>query len=276
MPAKLSDVSDDAVMPDPSLVPPTKSATKPVTSPLAKDSKPLKTTVPVVSTPGDDLARKGDFRGAAADFVKQLAEKPDDSSTFIRLGILQAEMGDAEAYRAHCHALLGKYGQNADVRSIRGLSKICLLAPLPEADTRIAAELADLALSKTTEPRVIAQALLGKGLAEYREGHYPEAVQWMEKAIASPSEASPTSARNVSGAAYAIVAAACHKLHEPDKAREALFQATEGLKGKWLSPDMTDLGDHWQDVVIAHLLLREAEDLLAEKPAADAKSTKPD
>ena len=211
-----------------------------------------------MSTPGDDLVRKGDFHGAAADFVKQLAEKPDDSSTFIRLGILQAEMGDAEAYRSHCHALLGKSDPNADVRSIRGLSKLCLLAPLPEADTRIAVGLADLALSKTTESRVIAQALLGKGLAEYRGGHYPEAIQWMEKAIASPSESSPTSARNVSGAAYAIVAAACYKLHEPDKAREALFQATEGLKGKWLSPDMTDLGDHWQDVVVAHLLLREA------------------
>src|SRR5262249_25932054 len=155
--------------------------------------------------------------------------------------------GDASAYAQQCHLLLSRNAQSQDATMLRRVSKVCLLAPLPDSDTDAAAALADLALKLTNDPKTVTQAQLGKGLAEYRLGHLRESIEWLEK-----TNRGDTSVFTVT--ANAVLAMAHHRLDEPDAAKLNLAKAVDRFNGKWLATNVNDLGDNWHDVVIAHLL----------------------
>ena len=63
-------------------------------------------------------------------------------------------------------------------------------------------------------------------------------------------------------AAYAVLAMAQHRLGHATDAQSALAKAVDLTQTKLPPLDRGNLGEDWHDVVIAHLLLREAKALI--------------
>ena len=96
-----------------------------------------------------------------------------------------------------------------------------------------------------------------KGLADYRQGHFEGAVEWMRHVLIA---AGGDLNRDVE--AYMVLAMAHAKLGRPEEARTALAKGV-GIADRDLPKrDSGDLGDEWNDWVIAHQLMREARALL--------------
>ena len=103
----------------------------------------------------------------------------------------------------------------------------------------------------------------GKGLAEYRQANFAEAIEWTRKAL---RQSGNDYARDTQ--AYSVLAMALHRLNMAGEAREALRKATELADTKLPKLDSGDLGPSWHDWIIAQTLLREAKALLG----VDAKT----
>jgi hypothetical protein len=100
-------------------------------------------------------------------------------------------------------------------------------------------------------------------LAEYRQGHFAGALEWLRKAAAQ--EGAPA---RLAQADAALAMAACH-LGQTNAARESLAQGTKIAETELVKPGRID----WNDGLIAEFLLREAQGLIngTPAPAAGAK-----
>jgi len=102
-------------------------------------------------------------------------------------------------------------------------------------------------------------------LFEYRRGNYPGAVRWGEKSLAY-SDNRPTCI----ALSHTVLAMACYKLNQPDRARAELAGARGMIGPKFPNeldnglPISSDLSGIWHDWVELHILLREATALVAE------------
>ena len=190
------------------------------------------------------------------------------SKPSLQLAALLLETGDTNAYGQLSHRSLslfqGKVG-GAGTTVVR-ISKLGLLAPLNPTDTAQAAQMAEQALTATTDPELILEAQLAKGLAECRTGHFAGAIEWMEKLDGIPTTGShPESLLKAD--ANAVLACAQQQLKQTDAARASLAKAKESLRAG--RPDSADnLGNNWQEILIAQALLREARQLIEGTAAA--------
>jgi Tfp pilus assembly protein PilF len=118
--------------------------------------------------------------------------------------------------------------------------------------------LADRATTATEKHQHYRFFLLARGLAHYRTSEFAQAVKILEKCVTPDNRAIACT-----GSAYLLLAMAHHRLGRADAATNALRQARQTIDvTTW--PERGDLGDDWQEVVIMHLLRREAEALLAQ------------
>lgn len=257
---------DDAKQPEPSA---------PVAADAIADTADLSDAIaleemsPTSTKPGAE--KSSPAPGGTIGTLAQSA-KPDDTMLFMKLTSLLAEAGDLAGYRDACHASLEHYSASQDATAARRVSKACLLAPLPSADTEAAARLAEFGLANSTEPKFVVQANLGKGLAEYRLGHFASAVGWMEKVIADPQANSPIKS-HVNAAAQAVIASAQHQLDQADHSRASLAQALAFLKTARTNSGDGAFASNWQDALIAQVLVRQASELIeGQKSGSKAKS----
>jgi eukaryotic-like serine/threonine-protein kinase len=131
-----------------------------------------------------------------------------------------------------------------------------ILAP-SDGDLEIESRWAEATVKLCKSERAKPWSHFCRGLAEYRQGHFAEAVGWLQSAL---SRGGDIHARDVE--AYMVLAMAQFQLHQPQAARDAL---TEGQK-----IDDTDLpkmetgllDDSWKDCLIAFALMREAKALI--------------
>ena len=109
--------------------------------------------------------------------------------------------------------------------------------------------------------------LMDKGLAEYRQGQYASAVDWMCKVIGQPMSVGrslPAWERDT--AAYSVLAMAQHRLKQADEARTTLAKASELARTKLPQLGSDNLEQDWVNWLIAHILLREAKALVNGQP----------
>jgi tetratricopeptide (TPR) repeat protein len=159
-----------------------------------------------------------------------------------------------------CHRAINLFGSRDIITTTERLTYLRLLSPLDRADTEKTAQLADQVLAQATEPKKLAQAQLVKGLAEYRLGHFAQAIEWLEKVAALPTAGSRVAALP-HASADAMIACAQQQLNQTDKARDFLNEAKVSLSAG--HPDsLNDLGANWQDAVITQVLVREASQLV--------------
>ena len=228
---------------------------------IAGDTNAPDIAAPVVAVISpDDLAQQGKFAEAVPGFVQLTLKEPSHSKPYLQLAALLLETGDVNGYRQLSHRAVNLFQGKPGTTVVR-ISKLALLAPLTNpADTAQAAQMADQALAETTDAKLIIEAQIGKGLAEYRLGHFAGAIEWMQKVAALPTKGSHT-ASLINANAVAIIACAQQQLNQTEAARASLGQAKDALRAG--RPDSNnDLGNNWQDVLIAQALVREASQLI--------------
>jgi len=103
-----------------------------------------------------------------------------------------------------------------------------------------------------------------KGLAQYRAGHFANAVDWVGKSIGQPTM---VGGPRLDAAAYSVLAMAQHQLERSEEARAALTKGAEIVNRKLLKLESAALDENWNGWLIAHILLREAQALIERQPA---------
>jgi hypothetical protein len=137
------------------------------------------------------------------------------------------------------------------------MAKDFLVLPGSGPDLEIAVKLAETAASVPTNHPDIVWFRLAKGLAEYREGHFSSAAEWMQRVLADAGQAI-----NRDAEASFVLSMAQHQLGQTDQARATLAQGLEILDTKMAKLQDGDLGGNWDDWMFAHALVKEARGLI--------------
>ena len=123
--------------------------------------------------------------------------------------------------------------------------------------------MADIALAAGPTDTSSAHNEFVKGLAEYRQGHFAGALEWLRKVAAQEGEPARTAQ------AEATLAMAEYQLGQTNAARAVLAEGIKIAETVLAQPNRID----WNEVIIARFLLREAQGLITgtPTPAADGK-----
>jgi hypothetical protein len=216
---------------------------------------------------GDVYARGGEWAGAIRNFNRSVAADPTNHSAYHYLAPLLVQTGDPGAYRKLCERALSQFGETADPVVAERIAKDCLMLPPPADSLPRLAKMADMALAAGPANPSWPSYMFVKGLAEYRQGHFAGALEWLRKVAVQ--EGVP--ARTVQ--ADATLAMAEYQLGQTNAARAALAKGIKIAETMLVQPDRIDWNVDWNEVIIARFLLREAQGLIpgTPTPAADGK-----
>jgi len=202
------------------------------------------------------LARIHRWQEAAAIFRKLVHDYPDYHYYYHSLAPLLVQIDDVEAYTRLREQIQLHFGSITNDASMADrMAKDCLLLPLPGQDRTIESRLADVAVSLGQGSTARSWFEFCKGFAELRQGHFSEAIEWMQKVV--PTENSQPD-RGVE--AYMVLAIANHHLNLNEAARVALAKGLQISKNH--PPDFTTSEHGWIDWLIGQALVREAKALI--------------
>jgi serine/threonine protein kinase/Flp pilus assembly protein TadD len=207
--------------------------------------------------------RQGEWAAAIRNFNRSVTADPTNYYAYHYLAPLLVQTGDLGAYRTVCERALSQFGATADPVVAERIAKDCLMLP-PSADSLAGlAKMADIAVAAGPTNPSWPYYMFVKGLAEYRQGHFAAAVEWLRKATAQEGVPARTAQ------ADATLAMAECQLGQTNAAREALAQGIKIAETELARPGRID----WNDGLIAQFLLREAQGLITgtPAPAADGK-----
>jgi serine/threonine protein kinase len=204
---------------------------------------------------GSIHARLGHWGQAITNYSKVIELVPSDYMASFLLGPLLAWTGDLEGYHRHCDRTLEQFSGSSDPVMAERLAKSCLLLPQAPSEVTKILRLVNTAVSAGPSQEHWEYVEFVKGLSEYRQGQFSNAVQWLEPIA---REKSPWD-RCVQ--TYMVLAMAQYQLKEIDQARATL---ATGLKVNRDLPSLHNgLPESWHDWIIAGLLVREAKALVA-------------
>jgi tetratricopeptide (TPR) repeat protein len=210
-------------------------------------------------------AQKGRIKEATADLAKAIELNPAEALCWFTLAPLLLENGDEPGYFNHRVAMLARFGATNDPATATQTALAALLSPVPGVESAQALELADEALSRAPDSL---QAVLAKGLAEYRQGRFAEALEFERRVQGQAAHDNPTVV--TSGC---ILAMAHHQLGHAAESRGVLSQADElAQKSRWLSEVAHLPEEDWFGALTARVLLREAHHLIGAPASASPES----
>jgi eukaryotic-like serine/threonine-protein kinase len=198
-------------------------------------------------------------RGEEARLIwqKSLENDPPDHDAWYGYAELCLYLGQEDAYRRNRRVLLERFGNTTDPVIAERTARACLLLPLSDEDLQPAAALADRAVLLGAKHRFYQFFLATKGLAEYRRGQFGSAIDWFQKA----------GVRGVwMPVTRPVLAMALHRSGQTRQAQEALAAAVSSIN--WNERTADNL-DKW----IAHVLRREAEELIETEKGGTEKGT---
>jgi tetratricopeptide (TPR) repeat protein len=213
---------------------------------------------------GISHAQHGRFLEAAADFTRSIELGPSDHEVWFRLELTQVQLGRLDTYRELRRRSLERFGHTTDPFVADKIAKAFLLLPCSGHGLGTAAKMAEIAVS-APDHEMITWFRFGKGLAEYRQGHFASSVDWMQKVLSDPDPSF-----NRDAGAWIVQAMAQHEMNLINKARAALAKALEIMDTKLPKLDSGNLGDSWMDWIATHALLAEAKALI-ENTSATSK-----
>ena len=221
---------------------------------LVRGVPPMAAMAPFYNVFGLINARRGQWQAALTNYTQAVQFMPSDHLAAHHLAPLLLQMGDVPAYQRHRDRMLRQFSDTADPVIAERIAKDCLILPPPTADLEALGKMANTALTVDSIHKSWADVYFVKGLAEYRQGHFAGAVEWLQKVLREKRSGS----RNVE--AQMVLAMVQHQLKQTDDARATLaigLQTAERLKKAG-----EDLGDDWNDWIIAHLLIHQAQALV--------------
>jgi tetratricopeptide (TPR) repeat protein len=207
---------------------------------------------------GSFLARVGRWRDAEADFSRAIDLEPNNHETYHELAPLYVQSGDIDQYRQLCRRIKQQFGSIFDDPLIaERMGKDCLILPPDDDDLSTESRWAEVTVDLCKSQRARPWAEFYKGLAEYRQGQFQEAIGCLQSALTRAGDVAP---RDVE--AYMVLAMAQFRSNKPQAAREALA-AGEGIAETQLPKlENNHLEDDWKDCLIAYALTREAKALI--------------
>ncbi len=144
------------------------------------------------------------------------------------------------------------------------MAKDCLILPDSGVDLGAVSAWADTAVMAGKDSDRLPWFQLCKGLAEYRQGYFVSAADWIQKALTTsvgdPDEGDLQ--------AYMVLAMAQYRSKQTAEARAALAKGVEIAETKLPKLDSGDFGRRWRwiDWIIAHALMREAKAMIQSPP----------
>jgi serine/threonine protein kinase/Tfp pilus assembly protein PilF len=203
----------------------------------------------------DLRARQGRWPEAAADAALALEHEPDEHYRFHMLAPLLVMTGDHSGYEQLCRRITATFTNTLNPYVAERMAKDCLLATNSAVDFVLADKLADIAVSRGSGESSLPYFQVCKGLSQYRQGNFTNAIEWAEKARNSP----PAHAR---ADACAVLAMAHWQLGHRDEAR-ALLAKGDALAPKIdFLPNTENIGADWLPWLFARISLDEAAALI--------------
>jgi eukaryotic-like serine/threonine-protein kinase len=200
----------------------------------------------------------GKFKDAAEEGRALIELQPTEHWHWFARGCLLAYLDDTEAYRAHCRAMLERFGDTKDQLVADRLGKTCLLLPSAGGDVERLNELIDRALSPGPESRNLRWFQMAKGMAEYRAGHFEAAIDWLTRSRQAHDNLAALATIET------FLAMANYRLGHESDARTQLGLATHRVETQLpkAGVDALPATGEMENWLIAHVALREAEALI--------------
>lgn len=222
----------------------------------------------------DGFARSGRWKKALAEVFKAVEHDPSEHMHWVSLLVLLAGTGQFDEYHLYRRQVLERFENLKEVSLGERIAKAALLLPGPATELLRAERLANAALIAPTNDSFAPYKEFAQGLADYRLGHFVEAIRWMQKSIDDPFYGAGQM-RYVQS--YMVLAMAQHRLNQHEAARSSLGKGLAfkdailpKLESEYLGPDW-----YWRDWIIAEILTREAAALIKGEPDA-AKEARPE
>jgi serine/threonine protein kinase len=216
------------------------------------------------------LGRRRRWQEAGVDAALVLELEPTDHYRYHTLAALLAITDDLPAYDQVCKRLVTRFADTTDPFVAERVAQDCLLLPHSRADLALVDKLADVAVTAGSSDSALPYFQGCKAMANYRLGHFREAIEWGDKAAKNPKAEPPARAK-----AFAVLAMTNWQLGQKDEARAAL------AKGEALAPAISpesgaeDLGESWVAWLIARISLDEATDLIQAGSTIERTSHQP-
>jgi tetratricopeptide (TPR) repeat protein len=211
--------------------------------------------VDLVALRADVLARAGRWAKAQSDAERVCELRPKDFGSYHRLVPLTVANKDIVEYQRLCQQIVSRFHQTDQPLVADQMAKDCLILPASGADLDQVAAMADIAVKRGQLEPAYPFFQCCKALAEYRQGHFDEAVQWAQHASMIPFLYSQAEA-------YAILSMGQYKLNQPDEARTNLLNCEKVVQTQFPTLGISDLNLDWRDWIIGHALLTEAQNLI--------------
>ncbi len=208
-------------------------------------------------------ARLGQWADAAADLTAAIRLSEKTPAYWHQLTALLLKMEDQSGYQRRRQAALQLFAK-PDGPDVAGeISRLALLSPARGAELEAAVKLAEIA-GTADYPQGLTSRQVAKGLAEYRNGQFESAIDWMGKALATAAQKdlpgwNHERERNRTATAWLVQAMAHRQLGQTKKADEALSTAADLMDHQFPKVESGDLGREWADLLFASILRREAE-----------------
>jgi Leucine-rich repeat (LRR) protein/Flp pilus assembly protein TadD len=203
-------------------------------------------------------ARASRWPEARRGFEQAIRLHAEDHDNYYRLAVILAQMQDREAYRAHCHALIELTGKSKKPEEMERTAKACSVLPLGDSDRAAVLRLAKSAASNETHQYIL-YFRFAQGLAQYRAGDYAAADTTL-------SELAKTEIKNLNAVhRVCVLAMAQQRLGKASEAQATLALAETRAAEQLPKAGTRDLGNLWNDVIVARMLLKEARELIEKK-----------
>jgi tetratricopeptide (TPR) repeat protein len=108
--------------------------------------------------------------------------RPDQIGVWYGAAVVQAQMGNREAWRRICRGMLTRFGTTKNWAIAQQTAVCCLLLPGEAEDLKKVTEMLDRQSKDKPEAAIPVWFRLTRGMAEYRAGRFAEAAGWLEKA----------------------------------------------------------------------------------------------
>ncbi|HTE89133.1 MAG TPA: serine/threonine-protein kinase, partial [Terriglobales bacterium] len=206
----------------------------------------------------DLMGRQGRWKEAAADAATLMQFQPTEYYWSYNVATLLVTTHNRPDYEQLCHRIPTTFAETTNPYIAQRIAEGCLLLPNSGADLQLVDRLATRAVTLGNgDGGGIGYFQACKALSEYREGSFPEAVEWAEKALKN----SEVFAR---AKGCAVLAMAQWRLGLKDAARATLSEGNK-LAQDISSNQAVDLGDGWINWLVARILLDEATELIVDK-----------
>jgi len=211
-------------------------------------------------------ASQGQWQAAISNYQKVINFVPSDHEAYHSLATLLVQVGDLDEYRRHCDRTLRQFAGTSDPGIAERMAKDCLILPPPATDLETIGKMVDVAVAAGPSHSYWEWFEFVKGLYEYRRGHFPAAVEWLQKITVKQGHQPLNVAEDM------VLAMAQYQLGQSGEARATLAKGVGLADGKLGKSDKEGLGQDWINWIIANALLREARALIGDaKPGDQAK-----